>query len=81
MGGRVFAVVESPAEENGGGGVCAENAWGVAGDSRNGGYFLPRFLVKCWIVRPHEQERVHDGKFFLGETCELSAEFEIEDII
>jgi hypothetical protein len=38
-------------------------------------------LVKCRIVRPHEQERVHDGKFFLGETCELSAEFEIEDII
>ena len=26
----------------------------VAGDSRNGGYFLPGFLVKCWISRSYE---------------------------
>ena len=43
----MFAVVESPAEENGGGGVGSEIAWCVAGDSTGGGYFLPGFLVKC----------------------------------
>ena len=81
MGGRVFAVVESPAEENGGGGVCAEIAWGVAGDSTDGGYFLPGSWLSAGLSGHTSKKRVHDGKFFLGETCELPAEFEIEDII
>ena len=80
MGGRVFAVVESPAEENGGGGVCTEIAWCVAGDSTDGGYFLSGLLVKRRISRAYEKECVHDGEFFLGEALELPAEFEIEDI-
>ena len=53
MGGRVFAVVESPAEENGGGGVCTEIAWCVAGDSTDGGYFLSGLLVKRRISRAY----------------------------
>ena len=54
MSGRVSAVVESHAEANGGGGVCTEIAWCVAGDSTDGGYFLSGLLVKRRINRAYE---------------------------
>ena len=38
-------------------------------------------VLLCRIVCHTSKNVLHDGKFFLGETCELSAEFEIEDII